>query len=99
MLANTNGYIRLAAAESAYGGKFDGWVYANGAKIYKCEFPEAYEFFMRSSYPGKQAEGDVEANYTVTIPNICKFIKLNANTSLTPVVDYTASYTTPTHAH
>lgn len=99
MLAEAGGYIDLSEADEKYANGFDGWVYANGAKIYKKQFPKAYEFFMSSSYPGKQAEGDTEDNYAVTIPNICKFIKLNAHDSTVPVADYPAKYSVPNHVH
>ena len=99
LAADANKYITLSIVKEHYDRYFDGWVYANGAKIYKKEFPEAYEFFMASSYPGKQVEGSLEANYAITIPNICKFIKLNVNTSSHAVVDYAAQYATPNHMH
>ena len=99
VLAETDGYIDLNKADKTYPNGFDGWVYANGAKIYKKQFPKAYEFFMNSSYPGKKAEGSTEYNYAVTIPNICKFIKINAHNSAVPIADYPAKYSIPNHVH
>ena len=99
VLNDADGYITLSIVKEHYDKHFDGWVYANGAKIRQCDFPEAYEFFMASSYPEKQVEGNTEANYAVTIPNICKFMKLNVDASTSAIVDHAAEYSTPNHTH